>query len=123
MSSNRMLVENSESHITEQDRLEKKIADGDLSLMRHMEALNAELFNSDWEAAAVTARTISVCVEYMAMLERRLEDVVDINAQFARIQEQVDRIEKLIKEQDGVIHHHSCYCNQCRKREKEIENG
>jgi hypothetical protein len=102
MSENRMLVDKGESHTVEQDRLEKKIRDGIFVLQHHTHSLDAELFSRNWEAASIEARKIAAVAEYMTLLERRLEDVDDIIAQFARIQEQVDRIEKLIEEQEDV---------------------
>jgi len=95
-----MLVENGESHITEQDRLEKKINDGIFILQHHATSLDNHLFGRDWGNAGAEARKIAAVTDYMELLERRLEDVEDINAQFARIQEQFDRIEKLIEESD-----------------------
>jgi len=95
---NRMLVAPEQSHTTEQRLIEDKMVEGIKSLKSQTSQLDDELFGGDWESARKTAHTISVCCEYMATLSYRLEDVKGINAQFARIQAHIDRLESQNKE-------------------------
>jgi outer membrane receptor for Fe3+-dicitrate len=60
--------------------------------------LDDMMFNADWSNASITARRIADITDYMAKLQYRLEDVKGINAQFARIQEHIDRLDAQLKE-------------------------
>jgi hypothetical protein len=93
MNINRMLVAPGESHTTEERRIEEKMADGIRHLKRLTVQLDEELYGCEWEEARLTAQKIAAHTQYMGKLNIRLTDVQGINAQFARIQTHIDRIE------------------------------
>jgi hypothetical protein len=95
MNINRMLVAPGESHTTEERRIEEALADNVRGLKRLTTQLDELLYDCYWEEAVIKAQEIAARCDYMRKLNYRLTDVQGINAQFARIQEQIDRIEKL----------------------------
>lgn len=103
MSSNRMFVANGQSHITEERLIEDKMQTGIVKLKKLTAELDEYLYDHKWESAGSTARNIGCITDYMARMEYRLHDVVQINAQFERIQEHIDRIEATEK-QDVSYH-------------------
>jgi hypothetical protein len=95
---NRLLVTSDESHITEQRRIEDEIELSEATMDMLTTELGELLDDREWEQAGRIANRIEKGTDYIQLLEYRLEDVIDINAQLARIQGQVDRIEKQLKE-------------------------
>lgn len=100
MNVNRMLVTEHDSHVTEERRIQDKIADGVRRLKNLTARLDEELYDHRWSDASETARRIASITDYVQKLEYRLKDVVDINAQFARIQEHIDRLEKELRDKE-----------------------
>ena len=90
---NRMLVTEHQSHTTEERLIEDKMQDGIKTLKNLATELDEMLFAGQWGEAGYVAKHIGTATDYMAKLAYRLEDVKGINAQFARIQEHIDRLE------------------------------
>ena len=90
---NRLLVTDHDSHITEERRIEEKMIELDYAIERDIEHLENCHQSQGWNDAIITTRLIQQHASDMLILSRRLEDVKQINATFARIQAHMDRIE------------------------------
>lgn len=91
--SNRLLVAAQESHITEERRIEEKMIETDDLLSYQFEDLKTDMAFSNWNAVILTSRRIAETAGQLWLLDQRLQDVKQINEQFARIQAHIDRIE------------------------------
>ena len=90
---NRLLVTPMDSHITEQRRIEEKMIEIDDLLSIQFEDLKTDLAFSNWNAVMLTTRRMGESAGQLWLLDQRLQDVKQINEQFARIQAHIDRIE------------------------------
>ena len=93
--SNRLLVMPTDSHITEERRIEEKLNRGWTLLRKLTAELDELLYQGEWGDASAKAREIAITTKYMERLEYRMNDVKSINDQFKRIDEQIERIESL----------------------------
>ena len=90
---NRLLVTDHDSHITEERRIEEKMLELDYKLEDEVMQLEITIDQQRWNDSIITSRNIQRLASDMFILSRRLEDVKQINEQFARIQAHIDRIE------------------------------
>ena len=90
---NRLFVMPTDSHITEERRIEEAIAEHVQLLVAYRVGFNDSLRNQHWSDVARYCRLMRDKASEIWILDQRLQDVVDINKQYARIQEQIDRIE------------------------------
>lgn len=102
MAGNRLLVTAGDSHITEQRRIEEEICRCRTKLEEITIDLAVAIEDRAWDAAGGIALRIEKGTDYLQILEYRLEDVVGINEQFARIQVHIDRLEQQLKEQENA---------------------
>ena len=93
MNKNRLLVTMHDSHITEERRIEEKMLELDYKLESEVTQLEITIEQQRWNDVVITSRIVQQLASDMFTLSRRLEDVKEINEQFARIQEHIDRIE------------------------------
>ena len=91
--SNRLLVTAHDSHITEERRIEEKMIEVDDILSSRYSDLKIDLGASNWNAVILTTSRIAECAGQLWLMDQRLQDVKQINEQFARIQIHIDRIE------------------------------
>lgn len=101
MNVNRLLVVPTDSHVTEERRIEDRMVEMKRDIRKHTQSMRSELTNSDWVAAGRSATAIRDLTSEMWVMDQRLQDVKDINAQFARLQEHTDRLDAQLKENEG----------------------
>ena len=89
---NRLLVTALDSHITEERRIEEKMIEVDDLLSHQFEDLKTDMAFSNWNAVMLTSRRIAETAGQLWLMNQRLQDVKQINEQFARIQAHIDRI-------------------------------
>ena len=90
---NRLLVTAHDSHITEERRIEEKMIEVDDRLTHRYEALKTYLQHNNWNMIIQMSGQVSELAGKLWLMEQRLQDVKQINEQFARIQVHIDRIE------------------------------
>jgi hypothetical protein len=90
---NRLFVMPTDSHITEERRIEEAMEDLAREIAMHNKSLQAEICNQDWHAVAATGRELHAASYHMWSLDQRLQDVKQIIEQFGRINEHMYRIE------------------------------
>jgi hypothetical protein len=91
---NRMFVTEHDSHITEERRIEERI----VKCVEELESLRIgmedALREQDWIAVSLKCRSMRDLSSQIWIFDQRLQDVVEINKQFARIDAHMERIEK-----------------------------
>ena len=90
---NRKFVMPTDSHITEERRIEDAMIELDDSISKSLENLHSYLGYHDWANSARMARQVASFASEIWILDQRLQDVKQLNAQYERIQEQMERIE------------------------------
>lgn len=91
---NRLFVMPTDSHITEERRIEEAIVKEVQCLEVERMNLEGAIRTQNWASVAKHARLIRGHASQIWIWDQRLQDVVDINKQYARIQEHIDRIEE-----------------------------
>ena len=90
---NRLCVMPTDSHITEERRIEEAMIELDDSISTSLENLHAYLGIHDWVNSARMARQVASYSSEIWIMDQRLQDVKQINEQYERIQAHIDRIE------------------------------
>jgi hypothetical protein len=91
---NRLFVMPTDSHITEERRIEEAIVDEVHCLEVERMNLEGSIRTQHWADVAKHATKVRQHASQIWIYDQRLQDVVDINAQYARIQAHIDRIEE-----------------------------
>lgn len=90
---NRLFVVPTDSHITEERRIEEAMEELARDVAMHNRSLQLEISNQDWSAVAATGRELHSTSYHMWLLDQRLQDVKQIIEQFNRINAHIERIE------------------------------
>ena len=98
---NRLLVTEHDSHITEESRIEDKMIEIQNEIFREYELQSTFIDHLEWHKVIHSTRAIESRCQQMYILTTRLQDVKQINATFARIQEHIDRIEATEENHNG----------------------
>ena len=91
---NRLFVTEHDNHITEERRIRDKMKT-ELEVLRVIFAdLNQDCKDENWRMAAKEAERVRQKTSYLWILDQRLQDVVELNETFSKIQAHTDRIEE-----------------------------